>query len=54
MIQQLKIDIKSEDGISVELYREICKVIETHDCKVMDDGQAPYTEDMTEVYKELV
>jgi len=53
VIQQLKIDIKTNDGISDEMYNAICKVISEHGGEVMDDGHAPYTEDMTEQYKEM-
>lgn len=51
--QQLHIDIKTKDGISLEMYRAVCKVIEEHGGEVMDDAQAPYTEDMFHYYKEL-
>ena len=52
-IQQLRIDIKSKDGITKELYDKICKVITDEEFEVMDDEHAPYTEDMMEQYKEL-
>ena len=52
-ITQLRIDIKNENGISDELYKQICELITSHGNEVMDDGHAPYTEDMTEQYKEM-
>ena len=51
-VQQLKIDIGSENGITDELYDKICELITNEGLKVMDDANGPYTEDMTEIYKE--
>lgn len=50
--QQLKIDIKTADGITKAMYDEIVRVITTCDGEVLDDGQAPYTEDMSDYYAE--
>jgi len=52
-ISQLRIDIRTADGISNEMYKDICKVIAGHGGEVLDDGHAPYTEDMEEQYKEM-
>jgi len=52
-IQQLKIDIKTSNGISNEMYKAICQVIGEEGGIVMDDGHAPYTEDMIEQYEQL-
>jgi len=55
-IQQLRIDIKTEgnNDVNQAMYDDICKVITEHDGVVMDDGHAPYTEDMTEDYKKIM
>ena len=47
---QLKIDIKTDD-VTPQLYDSICQVIKAYGLDVMDDGHAPYTEDMSEEYK---
>lgn len=57
---QLKIDIsvdeEREDEI-VELYSEIGNLVENAffdpKLEIMDDGHAPYTEDVTEQYRKL-
>jgi len=51
--QQLKIDIKTEDGISDALYNAICDLIEEAEGEVLDDGNGPYTEDMSEYYEQI-
>jgi hypothetical protein len=48
--QQLRIDIKTDDGIDKEMYDAICEAIEEHGGEVMDDGHAPYTEDVSYFY----
>ena len=48
-VLQLKIDIKT-DKVTQELYDSICVLIKLHGGEVMDDGHAPYVEDMTEEY----
>jgi hypothetical protein len=50
MYQQLHIDIRSKDGISKEMYDAICETIAEQGGEVMDDAQAPYTEDMSAYY----
>jgi len=49
-VLQLKIDIKANE-ITKEMYDKICKVIENHGGEVMDDGHAPYVEDITGAYE---
>ena len=48
--QQLKIDIKTSDGITKDMYDEIVRVITAQHGEVLDDGSAPYTEDMSDYY----
>ena len=48
--QQLKIDVRSEEGITKAMYDEIVRVIIAQHGEVLDDGQAPYTEDMSDYY----
>jgi hypothetical protein len=48
--QQLHIDIRTSNGISKEMYADICETIETHNGEVMDDSHGPYTEDMSAYY----
>ena len=57
-ILQLKIDIKFNAPVGDEpieaIYDLIKRRIESMiDCKVVDDGNAPYYEDITEQYKQL-
>jgi putative lipoic acid-binding regulatory protein len=48
---QLKIDIGMHDRDNIEsLYKEIVNLIEFKGFRILDDGEAPYYEDMTEFY----
>ena len=56
MVEQLRIDIEVNNtgiGVDKELYNVICEVIESFGHTILDDGSAPYTEDMTEQYNKL-
>lgn len=48
--QQLKIDIATKDGITVDMYKKICKLIHAEGGAVLDDGHAPYTESLEAYY----
>ena len=48
--QQLRIDIKTDGGITQELYDAVCKTIAERGGQVMDDAHGPYTEDMSDYY----
>jgi hypothetical protein len=48
--QQLRIDIRTKDGISKKMYEAICKAIVEQEGEVMDDAHAPYTECMSAYY----
>ena len=54
---QLKIDIKIDGSKWIEpmerIYEKITQLIIANGGVVMDDGNAPYTEDMTEQYRQL-
>ena len=49
--QQLKIDIRSENGISQKMYDQICKAVTENAGEVIDD---PYMENMSHLYQNYI
>jgi hypothetical protein len=53
-VTQLKIDIKHDNVKDINVfYYQVSKLAQDLGIEIMDDGNAPYTEDMTEQYKEM-